>query len=104
MLTIHDLVKWAIEDFKEQGKYGLIETEDKAYDLISEIADSRVPIYNYQILEVAMSNFRLALTEPECWPALWEKTPIHYIMANIYEEIREKLLERYCANKNENVE
>jgi len=29
--------------------------DDKAYDSICEIADSHIPIYTYQVLEVAMS-------------------------------------------------
>jgi hypothetical protein len=36
-------------------------------DLIHEIADGRVPIYTNQLLEVAQSNMRLAVDEPEVY-------------------------------------
>ena len=65
MPTIHELVESAIDDFKDCLKNGKRTTEDNVYDLIHEISDSHVPAYNYELLEVAMSNLWLACTEPE---------------------------------------
>jgi len=67
MFTIHSLVNDAIEDFKICISNGECTSEWDSYDLINEIAARHVPVYNYDLLEVAMSNLRLATTEPEGW-------------------------------------
>lgn len=99
MLTIQILANSAIEDFKDRLANGEWTTEDNAYDLIHEIADSHVPTYNYELLEVAMSNLWLATTEPELWPAFWQSTPVHLIMSNIYEYLSCELTEWYNENE-----
>lgn len=35
-------------------------------EIIHEVADSRIPIYTKDVLELALSNLRLAISEPEC--------------------------------------
>jgi hypothetical protein len=52
-------------------------------------------------LEVGQSNLRLAVTEPELWPALDGKpTPVNILAANIYEWIVEEL-RQYARNDEE---
>ena len=40
-------------------------SEDEITDLIYELADSWVPIYTRDLLEVCQDNLRLATSEPE---------------------------------------
>ncbi len=99
MLTIHKLVQSALEDFKEGLKQEKWVTEDYVSDLIHEIADTNVPIYNDELLEVALSNLWLACSESELWPAFWKATPVNLLMSNIYEYIRDELFDRYTESK-----
>jgi hypothetical protein len=99
MLTIHDIVKDAIEDFWDRLNDDEWTTECDVYDLIHEIADSHVPIYYSQVLEVARSDLWLVTTQPELWPAFWTASPVHFLMTNIYEYLSEELAEWYNANK-----
>lgn len=61
MPHINDLVNDAIQELKERAAQESIDLAD----LIHEVADSQVPIFNYELLEVGQSNLRLAVTEPE---------------------------------------
>ena len=99
MPTIHNLVQDAIEEFKDCLANGEWTTECDIYDLMNEISDRHVPVYNSDLLDVAKSNLRLATTEPELWPAFWESTPVNLIMSNIYEFIRNELEEWYNENE-----
>ncbi len=65
MPTIHELVLNATEDLKDRLEKGEEIKEDNAHDIIHEIAEGYVPMYNYQLLEVAMSDLRLACSEPQ---------------------------------------
>ena len=65
MPTIYELVELATEELKEGLENGEYNNEDDIYDAISEIADSYIPVYNYDLLQVAMSNLRLSCTKPE---------------------------------------
>ena len=38
---------------------------EDVYDLIHEIADRHVPVYNSELLEVAISHLPLGTSEPE---------------------------------------
>lgn len=97
--NIHNLVDDAIEDLKSCLTNGECTTEWDVYDLIHEIADRHVPVYNSDLLEVAMSNLRLATTEPELWPAFWQNTPVYLIMTNVYEYLSNELAEWYNENE-----
>lgn len=68
-------------------------TEEQAHDRIHEIADSCVPVYYHDILEVAKSSITIALEIPDIWPAFGEATPMNLMMSNIYEHICESLYE-----------
>ena len=64
--TIYDLEQGAINDLEERLQRDLEhDQESELSDLIYEVADSRVPIYHYKLLEVAQSNLYLATCEPE---------------------------------------
>lgn len=53
----------AIDDLKDRINDS--SERDEPEDIIHQIADSRVPIYKNELLEVAKSDLRLATTEPE---------------------------------------
>ncbi len=100
MPTLHFLVEGAIEDFKDRIESGDAANEDEIYDLIYEVTDSRMPVYNFDILEIAKSNLRLACDVPEIWPAYWIASPVNLILSNIYEAVKDALYNRYDENKN----
>lgn len=95
MLTIHELVKWAKEELKTRIEEGDCNDENSVSDSISEIAESFVPVYTREILEVALSNFNFVSYESELWPAFWTSSPLNHIISNIYEYLSEELYERY---------
>ena len=95
MLTIYDITEWALEELKDWLKSNSNANENEVYDRIFEIADSSVPHLTREILEIALSDFQLACTESEIWPAYWKATPINHIISNIYEYIKDELYQRY---------
>lgn len=101
MPTIQVLTESAIEEFKDCLENGECANESDISDLIHQLADNHVPIYNYDVLEVAMSDLRLAISEPELWPAYWKHSAVNLIMSNIYEYISNELNNRYNKNKTE---
>lgn len=57
-------------------------------DVIHEIADSCVPVYTSQLLELANGDNCLATDEPEIGPAFdGTPTPVNIIAANVYERL-----------------
>lgn len=57
-------------------------------DCVHEVADSFVPIYNYDLLQYAANCLDLAVDEPELGPAFdGSPTPVNIIAANIYEAV-----------------
>lgn len=70
--------------------------EDEPHDTISEISDSSVPVYTYDILELGAGNFDLMTAVPELGPAFdGTPTPVNIIAANIYEKIQESLWDEW---------
>lgn len=60
------------------------------HDLAHEVADSCVPVYTDQLLELAADNYNLAVDTPELGPAYdGAPTPINIIAANVYERLYE---------------
>ena len=83
--AIQELKEWAIDNYP-----------DDPGDVINEIADSYVPVYNHDILRLAVDNINLALNEPELGPAFdGSPTPINIIAANIYEYIEQALYDAW---------
>ncbi len=95
--TLHDLIIGATEDLQERMTELGCQSSDEndVSDLIHEVADSWVPIYYSQLIEVASHNLWVATSEPELWPAFdGSPTPVNIIATNIYESIIEALREQ----------
>lgn len=96
-ITLQDIFTTAEEDLLER----VADENESRYvgDLIAEIADTSVPMYNGTLLELASKEHELALAEPECGPAFdGSPTPINIIAANIYEAISEHLWSHWELN------
>jgi len=63
MSNICILVEDAILEFKERLK--IEESSQDIGDIVHEIADSQVPVYTGQLLEIASSAIQLVCEEPE---------------------------------------
>lgn len=57
--------------------------------LIYERVDSTIPVYHYDILEVALSETTLATYVPEIFAFNGEHTAVNAIAGNIYSELLE---------------
>ncbi len=66
-------------------------TEDDFHDSAHEIADSSVPIYHSDLLEVALDEVELAIVEPEILAFDGAATAVNAIAGNIYQEVIEHL-------------
>lgn len=87
--TIDDLIKDAIAELRERL---FDDSNQDENDLILEIADSSVPVYNYDILSLALDDLDLALSEPDIGPAFdGTPTPVNIIAANVFEAIESAL-------------
>lgn len=65
---------------------------DEPHDAIADLADAAVPVYNSELLEIALMHHHIALNVPDIGPAFdGTHTPINIIAANIYEHITEAL-------------
>ena len=86
--TIEQLIELAIESLNDD--YDL--TRNDISDVISEIADSTVPVYYGDLIECASNDNSLATGVPEIGPAFdGSPTPVNIIAANIYERIEQAL-------------
>ena len=66
--------------------------DNDEHDTIWEIADSSVPVYTSDILQLAADNVSLAVAEQDIGTAFdGSPTPVNIIAANIYEEIAQEL-------------
>ena len=109
MDTIRELEKNVLDELRERLKeYAEIEDQEvnfynmDEYDVFHEIADSNVPIYNYDLLQLASDNIFLAVNEPELGPAFdGSHTPINIIAANVYEYLQEYMLDNIETVKEE---
>ena len=101
---LQDLIDGAIEEFKDR----IADNPDyyrgggEPHDDISEIADSSVPVYHSDLLELAIGDNELATSEPEIGPAFdGAPTPVNIIAGNVYEAIEAGLWEYWNENKDE---
>lgn len=63
-------------------------------DIIHEVVDGCVPVYNSTLLELAANTPDLALNEPELGPAFdGSATPINIIAANVFEALEADIYE-----------
>jgi len=95
---LYDIFKYAKEDFKNWMDDN--PDNDEPHDCIHEIADSSVPVYNYDLLRLAADNLNLGVDEPELGPAFdGSPTPINIIAANVFEAIESELWEYWNDNR-----
>jgi len=92
-LTMYDLKQRMREDIKDS----LQELKDNEYpeDVIHEMADSNVPVYNGQLLELALSDLFLASDEPEFYAFGGEHNAVNAIAGNIFLELMEVANEEF---------
>ena len=99
MSELDERIDNALDELKE---WMIDNPGEDADDEIFEIADSSCPIMNYDILQCAVDDMDLALTEPEIGPAFdGSPTAINIIAANIFEKIRGELWEYYNNHKDD---
>ena len=80
-----DLLDDARDSLKND--YNLLD-EQYPSDIVSEIADSFVPVYTFNLIEYGYHNRDLMFDEPELGPAFdGSPTPTNIIAANIYEAV-----------------
>jgi len=88
---MNELKKDALESLREYLECSPDTDKD---DAIREVADSSVPVYSYDLLQLAANNPYLGVDEPECGPAFdGSATPVNIIAANAYEDIINYLYE-----------
>lgn len=103
-MTLHQLVNDAIEELREWRKEH--PECDEPHDQIHAIADSSVPVYTHQLLQLAADNCHLATDEPELGPANGcnfdgTPSPVNIIAANVYEHIEAALWEAWREMEDE---
>ncbi|KKN72305.1 hypothetical protein LCGC14_0412560 [marine sediment metagenome] len=86
---LQEILNDALDELKERMKDY---PDEDADDVVSEIADSSVPVYYSDLLKLASGCNDLATAEPECGPAFDGKpTPVNIIAANVYEAVDQHL-------------
>lgn len=92
--TLQSIIDDAIEEFNDFLKENPEVREP--HDQIFEIADSSVPVYTHDLMQLAAENNDLATTEPDIGPAFDGKpTPVNIIAANVFEAIEQALWDRW---------
>ena len=93
MQTLDELIRDACETLRED--YDIADVTEP-HDIIFEIADSSVPTYTSDLIQLAADNIDLAISEPELGPAFGgQPTPVNIIAANVFEAIEEGLWEAW---------
>ena len=83
--TLDDLLKSVEENIKEHFEY---DPDGDPGDVAFEIADSLVPVYTGDILDMAADDYNLAVDAPELGPAFdGSPTPVNIIAANIFDRL-----------------
>ncbi len=91
----------AIDYFDEQERADFFE-QDEPHDLIFERADSMVPIYTADLMQLAADNVYLAVEEPELGPAFdGSPTPVNIVAANVFTAIEEAMFEQYRTRRDD---
>lgn len=98
-MSIRQLLSEAEQEFKNWiedhlEEYDEFPDHDAVTEAITEIADSSVPVYNHDLLELALDDLWLACTEPDIGAAFGgEKTAVNIIAACVYERVYEALVD-----------
>lgn len=89
VMTLWDVENSLMEDLESQ-KDDILAAEH-AEDLLAEIIDSCIPIYNHSLLEMAMSDLWLAVDKPNFESGYGEAgSAVSVIVANLYDHLDEK--------------
>jgi len=80
---IEELKKECIEELKD----AILEYDSDPYDLMSEIADSNVPVYNWDLLEYAQNDLWLSCETPDILAFDGTPTAVNCIAGTIYQEL-----------------
>ena len=94
MGALLEVVREAVRDAVSEAGKDYDEDE-----LAWEIAESFVPIYNYDVLQYAIHNLDLALTVPDSQP--YEQDAVGIITANMFDECYAVALEEIENIRNE---
>lgn len=63
-------------------------THEAACDAAHELADSMVPVYTGELMELAAEDIDLATDEPEIGPAFdGSPTPVNIVAGNVYDRL-----------------
>jgi len=90
MSDLYDRIKMAKEELRQWANRN--PDNGNPGDTIFGIANSSVPIYDYEILQMAMNDLSLAIDSPESGPAFdGSPSPINIIAGNILEMLRSEL-------------
>jgi hypothetical protein len=99
-MNMYDIEKDALESLKESLEYHAELDDGEIYfsgddnDIIFEVCDSSVPIYTYDLMQLAADNISLAVDEPELGPAFdGTPTPVNIVAANVSDAIMNHLWE-----------
>ena len=91
--ALAESLQWNIDSDKYEDYHDLSRGIEIS-DLIFETADQMVPIYTYELLELAQDDLYLATEEPELGPAFDGKpTVVNIIAANVFEALESDLWE-----------
>ncbi len=103
MSTIEEIKADALEELEERFKA----EPDMQYpeDMVSEIADSSVPVYTHDLITVAQNSVDVMYHENELGPAFGGEPTIPNIIATaIYEIVQENLYEKLYELQQEHEE
>ncbi len=97
MPNYQELKMNTIDSLKERIEDLWIEEIDNIAEIIHEETENWIPVYNYDILQIALSDLNLVCYKSDLWPAYWQDYPINRIISNIYDRLSEDLFEWYNA-------
>lgn len=93
---LYDLEKRVREELREWAKENPDNTDPDYDGSLSEMADSAVPIYTSDLMQMAADDISLATDEPEIGPAFdGSPTPVNIVAANVYERLTAALWEEW---------
>lgn len=90
-MTMYQLKKDLIEQLQVEKEQIL--SAEYPEDLLYEFVDGAVPIYYYQLLELAIDDTYIATNEPDLLAYDGKPTPINAIAGNVYEALRTEAYE-----------
>jgi hypothetical protein len=105
--NLYTLVSDAKEELRDWANENPDETE--AHDRIFEIADSSVPVYHSDLIDLASEHHDFVTDEPELGPASGSNfdgtnSPINIIAANVFEYIESELWDEWRTIESERAE